>query len=207
MAQAMFTLTVDMSDLKTAVTRLQMVMKPDQFRRAMYGIYKRTGGHVKRILSQDLPKEYHVKVKDIRSAVKNPKMTTEAGMEGCVIPISDVRGSIGGRYKASGGARGWRVRDYRVKAKIVKSAQTTLPVNMPKNYGGMKPFRNLSATQLHNVAFTRVGQDRLPIKKITGIGIPQMPMNRSQDEVQKDIHDYLAKEIERRFMALMKVGR
>ena len=40
-----------------------------------------------------------------------------------------------------------------------------------------------------------------------GIAVPQAPMNRSEPEVQKDIHDYLAVRIEARLMALMASGR
>lgn len=201
-------LEIDVSDLKDKTDALRSVMKPEQFERAMYGIFRRTGGHVKRILRQDLPNEYHVTAKQINAAVKNPKMTTDAGGLGCTIPIRDRRGSIGGRYSAKGYRKGWRALTsgkYKVTAKIVKDGASTLPFNMG-SYGGMPPFRNMPS-KLGKLTFSRAGKKRGPILKVSGIAIPQMPMNRSQEEVQKDIHDYLANEIERRFMALMKVGR
>lgn len=43
--------------------------------------------------------------------------------------------------------------------------------------------------------------------KLTGIAIPQMPMNRSEADVQRDIKEYLEKQMEQRFMALMRIGR
>ena len=43
--------------------------------------------------------------------------------------------------------------------------------------------------------------------KITGIAIPQMPMNKSKPDVQRDIKEYLEKQMEERFMALMRIGK
>ena len=40
--------------------------------------------------------------------------------------------------------------------------------------------------------------------RVSGIAIPQMPMNRSQDEVQKDIVDWMAKRIEHEFQMLIR---
>ena len=44
--------------------------------------------------------------------------------------------------------------------------------------------------------FTRAGKSRLPILKVSGIAIPQMPLNRSEAEVQKDIQDYMMQRFE-----------
>lgn len=207
MANPSIYLEIDASDLQDRVEALRAVMKPEQFERAMYGIFQRTGGHVRKILRQDLPHQYHVKAGQINSAVGNAQMTSSAGGLGCTIPIRDSRGSIGGRYRASGSAHGWNSlhRKYRVKGYVVKAGVSTLPTRM-SSYGGQPPFRN-KGSKLGGLTFTRAGKGRFPIMKVVGIAIPQMPMNRSQAEVQKDIHDYLAKEIERRFMALMRVGR
>ena len=209
MARQPIELEVDISDLRGSIDKLKVAMKPAQFENAMYGIFQRTGGHVRKVLRQDLPRAYHVKAKDINDAVKSPKMGVfGAGAIGCNIPVRDARGSIGGRYSATGSARGWESlkKKYRVKSKIVKAMRTTLPTNM-NHIGGQPPFRNSAAPKLNNVAFTRKGKKRLPIQKVVGIAIPQMPMNRSQDDVQKDIHDYLAAQIEQRFMALMRIGK
>lgn len=204
-------LDVDARDLRDKVNMLKYAMAPKQFENAMYGIFKRTGGHVKKILREDLPKQYEIKPKDISQAVKSPKVTSGGLGIGCSIPIVAPRQSIGpGGFSASGGAKGWNNvkygRKYRVKARIVKSGQSVLPAQA-SSYGGQPPFRNLSAKRLNNLAFTRAAKGRLPIEKMTGIAIPQMPMNRSEADVQNDIKNYLEKEMARRFNALLLSGR
>lgn len=201
-------LEIDATDLQDKINMLKNAMTPTQFQNAMYGVFKDTGKHVKQILKKDLPTQYYVKPAQVASAVKLAQLTFGAGSVGCNIPIRDHRGSIGGRYSASGGAKGWESlkRKYRVKGRIVKSGQSVLPTEM-RTYGGQPPFRNLSAKRLNKVAFTRTGKKRGPIRAVYGIAIPQMPMNRSQDDVQKDILDYLENRLEHRFMALMRNGR
>ena len=183
-------LEIDASELNEEIERLRGVMKPEQFNRVMYGIFKRTGGHVRKILKTDLPKEYYAKPGEIGKAVGNPKVTMGGLGVGCTIPIKGARKSIGGGFSASGGAHGWNSlrRKYRVKARIVKDGQSTLPQAMG-SYGGQPPFRNLGS-KLGGLTFTRAGKGRLPIIKVSGIAIPQMPINRSEDDVQSDSLDY-----------------
>ena len=199
-------LEIDASDLQDRINALKSVVKPERFNQIMYSIFQRTGGHVRKILREDLPVDYHVKAGQINKAVGNAHMTSGAGGVGCSIPIVDSRGSIGGRYSASGGAHGWNSlkRKYRVKGKVVKAAVSTLPSKM-SSYGNQPPFRNLSAKRLNGVTFTRAGKERYPIEKVVGIAIPQMPMNRSQDEVKQDILDYMKQRIEHEFMRAMRV--
>lgn len=193
-------LEIDASELSNEMERLRAVMKPERFNQIMYFIFRRTGNKVKSILKEDLPMEYHVKAGQINSAVKNPKMSSSAGGVGCSIPIVDTRGTIGGRYGASGGAHGWNSlrRKYRVKGRVVKAGTSTLPAQM-SSYGGQPPFRNLGSS-LGGLTFTRAGKQRFPIQKVVGIAIPQMPMNRSQSEVQEDILNHMKERIEYEFM-------
>lgn len=196
-------LEIDASELDSEIERLRRVMTPAEFNRAMYRIFQRTGGHVRRILKTDLPKEYHAKAGEIGAAVGNGRVTGGGLGVGCSIPVTGHKKSIGGGFGASGGAHGWNSlrRRYRVKARIVKAGQSTLPQQM-SSYGGQPPFRNLGS-KLGGLTFTRAGKSRFPIKKVVGIAIPQMPMNRSEAEVQKDIVDYMRKRIEHEFMRLL----
>ena len=180
MANINVSIEVDASDLQGKINMLRGAMTNEQFNRAMYGIFKRTGGHVKKILRSDLPQKYEIKPSAVSAAVQKPQVTIGGLGVGCAIPIRDARGSIGGRYKAAGGAHGWNSlrRKYRVKARIVKGRASTLPANASA-YGGYPPFRNLGS-KLGGLTFTRRGKDRGPIEKMVGIAIPQMPMNRSQ---------------------------
>lgn len=206
MAQLM-NIEIDASDLRSKIDRLQANMTPEQFEHAMYGIFRRTGRHVSAILRKDLPQQYSVKAGDISAAVKSPELSMGGGGVGCSIPIRAVRGKIGSDYKASGGAHGWNNvkyhRKYRVKAKVLKGAQSTLPA---KWHSGFPPFRNLGSS-LGNISYARSSKARGPILKLTGIAIPQMPLNRSEADVQRDIKDYLEKQMEERFLALLRIGR
>ena len=194
-------LTVDASDLEHKINLLRRNMSGAQFERAMYGIFNRTGKHVKRILQDELPKQYVISPSKVGKAVQRPQVSGTS----CIIPIRDKRGNIGSQYAASGGAHGWNSlkRKYKVKARIVRSGQSTLP---GKVMAGYPPFRNLGS-KLGKLTFTRTSKARGPIMKVSGIAIPQMPMNRSQGEVQQDIALFLAKQIEQRFMYLMGSGR
>lgn len=194
-------ITIDASDLQEKINLLKANMTQSKFEQAMYGIFQRTGRHVAQILRTDLPQQYEVKPGDISAAVKSPKLSVGGGSVGCSIPIRAIRGKIGSQYRASGGAHGWRslTRKYRVKARIIKGAQSTLP---EKWHSGYPPFRNLGSS-LGGLTFARSSRERGPILKITGIAIPQMPTNRSEPSVQSDIKDYLEKQMEQRFYALM----
>lgn len=201
-------LEIDASELNEQIERLRSILKPERFDQVMYSIFKRTGNHVKMILRKDLPVDYYVKAGQINAAVKTPQLSGGGGMGvGCVIPIVDSRGTIGGRYGASGGAHGWASlhRKYRVKGRVVKAGASTLPSQMG-SYGGQPPFRNLGS-RLGGLTFTRAGKARFPIMKVVGIAIPQMPMNRSQDEVQQDILDYMKERMEHEIQRLMAGGR
>lgn len=201
----LFDIQVDSADFQQLMSKLQANMTQIQFERAMYGIFQRTGRHVAAILKKDLPQKYEVRPSDIGASVKNPSVTMGAGGAGCIIPIVGVRGKIGSQYRAVGGAHGWNSvkRKYKVKARIVKGAQSTLPA---KWHSGYPPFRNLGS-KLGGLTFARSSTARGPILKLTGIAIPQMPLNRSEAEVQEDIKDYLEKAMADRFNALMRVGR
>ena len=208
MAGTGFYLEVDASDLQDEIDRLRSVMTQAQFDRAMYRIFQRTGGHVRQILRSDLPKEYHVRAGDVSSAVRGAKVASGTGTGvGCSIPVVAPRRSIGGGFRASGGAHGWNSlrRKYRVKSRIIKAAQSTLPQNM-SSYGGYPPFRNLGS-RLGGLTFTRKTRNRFPIVKVEGIAIPQMPINRSEADVQDDIKKYMYNRMEHEFQRLIAGGR
>ena len=201
-------IVIDASDLQMKIARLQANMKPQQFTNAMHGIFNRTGSHVKTILRKDLPIHYYAKAGDISATVKRAQVTGGGLSAGCIIPIQDRRGSVGGRYSASGGAHGWQSlkRKYRVKARVVKAGASTLPANLPGSYGGNPPFRNFSAPGLNGVAFTRKTKDRFPIMKVESMAIPQMPQHRAEPDVQHDIKTYLERQMDQRFRALIMNG-
>ncbi len=209
MAGQAFTIEIDASDLQNEIERLRAVCTQERFNQVMYSIFNRTGGHVRMILRKDLPKQYHAKAGDISRSVGGARVSSGGvGGVGCTIPIRDHRGSVGGRYKASGGAHGWNSlhRKYKVKARVVKAGASVLPAHMPGSYGGNPPFRNLGS-KLGGVAFTRKTKERFPIMKVESMAIPQMPMNRSEPDVQNDIKTYMQQRMEHEFQRLIAGGR
>ena len=203
MANPIVEITIDASDVKAEIDFLQRVMKPETFNQAMFGIYQRTARHVSRILKDDLPPKYHVKKGEIGDVVKSPMMSVGGAGAGCIIPLRGKQKNIGTGFSATGYRRGWNSLKgkYKVRAKIIKSGISDLPDSM-KNQGGMPPFRNMPS-KLGAVTFTRKGKARLPIARVSGLAIPQMPMNLARPEVERDLDKYLAERIEARFNALL----
>lgn len=188
---------IDDADFQAKIRFLADAMNPANFERAMYRIFTRTGQHVRKIVKEDVPHEYEISPSKVGAAVKAAQVS---GLS-CIIPIRDRRGPIGSQYKASGGAHGWASlkRKYRVKAKIVKGGTSTLPA---RAMAGYPPFRNLGS-KLGGLTFTRTSGARGPILKVSGIAIPQMPVNRSEAEIQKDIYDWMKAQVERECMAVL----
>jgi len=204
-------LEVDASELHEEINILKHAMKPEAFDRAMYGIFKQTGKHVKKILQTDLPQKYNIKSPEVGKAVQGAKVTMGSGSgAGCTIPVVASRRHIGGGgrgFTAYGYRRGWASLTsghYDITAVIYRGKRSRLPAHM-KSYGGKPPFRNVPS-KLNGLTFTRAGDARLPIMVVKGIGIPQMPMNRSKPEVQNDIKDYMFNRMEHRLQALVRNG-
>jgi hypothetical protein len=208
MVNSYIEITMDSAEFEELIERLRANMNANKFEHAMYGVFRDTSRHVSAILKKDLPKRYYVKSSEVSATVKNPILVMGGGNVGCTIPLTNRRKSIGGSYRATGSARGWQSirKKYRVGASIVKGGKSILPANMPDEYGGQPPFRNIPS-KLGKAAFTRESSDfRAKIRPVVGIAVPQMPMNRSEPEVRADIEKYLMKRLEQRVKALMING-
>ena len=107
-------LTIDYSNAQALINQMKSIMKPKQFENAMYGVLRRTAAHVKTILSNDLPKEYVVERKDVKSATQSPQFLNSGAGLGCTIPVTGKRRTVGGNHiKAKGSLYGWdTVRNY-----------------------------------------------------------------------------------------------
>ena len=147
--------------------------------------------------------KYLPKKSDSGHAVQGAQISS--GLGGnlcCVIHVRGKRLGIGTGFKATGGASGWnnvrtskgrkRIKKYKIRAKIVTSGVSTLPDHM-SSYGGQPPFRNTAAKKagFSKNVWTRAGKSRLPVMRVVGIAVPQMPLNRSKTDVQDDIATYM----------------
>lgn len=200
---------VDASEVEHLIKSMESVLTPERFQRVMYGIYKRTGSRVKKILREDIPQKYEAQSGEISKVVKNPKISGGiTGGYGCTIPLVDTRKKHShGRnhtFPARGGAHGWEIpkKGYKVKVKILKGQYSTLPETIPAI--GWKPFRNYNADRLNQLIFARTSDaPDAKIKPVTGIAIPQMPMNRARPEVEKDIEHFFEERVYHEFDRLI----
>ena len=196
-------LDVDISQLQATIDRMRAVHTKREFELLMYRSFRRTGQHVRTIMKKDLPREYKAKATWIGQNVKNPK-TQFGGFGGsavsCSIPINGTRGVLGSQFKASGprGRKSKTVKAYKITAQILKNKKTILPSTMPSDpYGGNPPFLVRAGGKIPvGLVFTRKTKARLPVMRVVGIGVPQMPLNRAQDDVQDDIMQTLEQRIE-----------
>lgn len=204
MAGSAIYLDIDISDAKEKIESLRAVHTEKEMNALLRRAVTRTANHVKTIVGKEASKHYEVTQKKVKSYIGSPEISSGVGAIGvnCCIPIKGERMTIGGTFKASGGAPGWSVRKgkrYKINAKIVKGQGSTMPATM-SHQGGHPPFINTSAPKLNGVAFTRTGKKtkngKDAIARVVGIGVPQMPMNRAEDDVQKDVMDMLMKRLE-----------
>ncbi|MBQ8708505.1 MAG: hypothetical protein IJ523_10500 [Succinivibrionaceae bacterium] len=212
----MFSMYIDVSDVVGKLMYLSGRHEVGVFHAMMQRTFMETGRHARPVIKREILKEYEVKSSWVDDKLGQPRpLGTELG---CLIPIKSKRGAIGGIYVATGGmtrVQGtvqhmrdgttrnrkahWRVR--RINAKIVKGQQSTMPELMA-HQGGNPPFRNGMA----GVAFTRTTKARLPIASVVGLGVPQMPINRSRPAIEADIKIYLMKRLQHNYERLILGG-
>ena len=185
---------VDVSDLTDTINMMKIAMSSPAFEEMMRRTFNDAGKKVKNIVREDVPRDYEVTAGWAGSMVGWPKSQGGAGKIGVVVPIKGTRGSIGGRFKATG----WRGRPAKgkrakINAKIIKGQSSTLPATMD-HQGGQPPF------MAGGVAFTRKYAGKpYPIVHVVGLGVPQMPINRSEGKVQSDIKEVVEKRLVHHF--------
>lgn len=197
-------MAIDVSDAEALFEALRQQLSERQGRLMLTRALRRTSQHVKTIVKKEVSEDYVIPQYQVAKHIGRMVFGGNGADISCAIPIRGHRLSIGGKGKnysfpAQGGAKGWASlnyigkKRYKVKANIVRGKQSVLPTEMNKISDSNAPFRNTSAPKLNNVTFVRKGQHRFPIQKVVGIAVPQMPMNRSRDDVQEEISAFLMK--------------
>lgn len=189
-------LNVDLGDVARTIELMRGLLTKEQFDRLLYRTFGEVGRRGATIISRAVRQDYVAQDGWIRSQIERPKLSMGGafGVE-CRIPINGAKGVLGPRFPASGGRRGRRM-----TASIVRSGRSRLPAVM-RNQGGQPPF------MAKGVGFTRRTKARLPIVRVVGLGVPQMPLNRSADEVQDQILDLCGRRLEHNFMHMFGSGR
>ena len=209
-------MSIDISDVETKLRALSKELTPREMRIFEYRVFKSVGASVKTVIKKDVTKHYNILQRVVAADIKYPRMLRSANMDiGCCIPIEGQRHIIGGNtFKAEGGTRGFKDiragKRYKITTKIVKGKTSTLPEVM-ENQGGHPPFRNIDAKHLNDATFTRAKRaglppkpNNMPIYRVTGLAVPQMPMNLAEKDVQEDIVNRLMDKIEKEYDKLMK---
>lgn len=173
-------LEIDASEFFDLTESMRAKLTPENFDRLMRRTLNEVGKRSKKPIREAVMSEYAVKAGFINQGIKSARITGGGGSINCIIPLIGPKGNVGSTFKASGGHAGWNPPKYRVTAQIVKSGASTLPSSM-SSYGGQPPFINTASSGL---AFTRAGNSRLPIEKVSALALPQMPLNRSRAETE-----------------------
>lgn len=208
-------LDIDISDAQKKIDALSRALTPQQAKLLNYRVVSRTGQKVKSIVSTDVPNRYYIKRSVVAKDIRRPRMGNSSGASvSCSIPIEGTRHIIGGNtFPAVGGAAGWisKGRRYKIYARILANEVSELPENM-KHQGGNPPFRNLGARKLNDATYNRAAgagfpPKNLPLVRVVGIAVPQMPLNRAEGDVQEDILDFMIKRIDQEFANIMRKCR
>ena len=186
---------IDISQVMDTIEMMQRVMTPEKFNEMLRRTFNDAGKKVKTIMRTEIPKDYEVSAGWVGSKVGWPQ---PRGI-GVVIPIKGTRGSVGGRFGVLG-QRGRpskkSKRAYKINAKIMKGQTSTMPAKM-EHQGGQPPF------MVGKVAFTRKYANKShPIVHVVGLGVPQMPLNKSRGDVEKAIQETVEKRLQHHFTQL-----
>lgn len=192
-------LYIDASELTELLDSMASKLTAREFDMLMRRSLNEVGKRSKKIIREAIQAEYYASTSWVNSSIRSAQIEGGGGSILCRIPIISEKGGIGGQFSAGGGAYGWNPPPYRITAQIVKDGTSTLPPEM-SHQGGQPPFRNIGERTTYKknpnrklkkpvveksgkgggIVFTRAGKSRLPIEKVSGIAVPQMPLNRSR---------------------------
>lgn len=222
-------LNIDMSDVYEKLNEMKQVVGEKNAAKILYWTVKDSARHIRAKLSPILRKEYQSRAMTIRGSIGQAKIN---GAMSCVIPIENARNIIGGsdfpldgsttrvvkgnatrRKKAlEAGKKPKPGKKYKIRAKILKKGVSTMPDVMPgagrSSYGDQPPFlmpvKSKAGPTGKYIVMTRKGKAKLPIIRVVGIGVPQMPLNRSRAAVEDDIADFAMDRLVHHYEAVLK---
>lgn len=188
---------IDASEIIALHSKLSANLTPEKARRLLMWTYREVGRKVKRTLRKDIPIDYAVKGLWVSRGVGGARTAPL----GCVIPLSGARGTIGRKGKGTFGIEGTVVRGSRIHARIAQKKQSTLPKTMA-HQGGNAPFLATGGAP-NGLVMTRTKKTRLPIARVVGVGMPQMPVNQSLERVEEDLLTEMRNELLRLYPMML----
>lgn len=207
-------LYIDASEFNDLAEEMRKRLTPQNFDKLMRRTLNEVGKRSKKPIREAITQEYHAKKDWINKSIKSAKVSGGGGNIICRIPLASEKGTIGGMFGAQGGWYGWGPDPYEITADIVKGSKSKLPSHMT-HQGGQPPFRNIGerkksiknpnkmlkkpkvevTTGTGRIVFTRKGKSRYPIEPVSGIAVPQMPLNRSRAETEDKILEVAEKRL------------
>lgn len=188
-------LEIDASDLQAKINLLRGILAPESFNRLMLRTFNEVGKKSRTLIAKEVYKDYDVTQEWVKAQIKGFELKN-GGFGGgvtCVIPISSHKGTIGGRFKLSGRKRA-------ITSKIVRTGLSHIPARL-HHQGGNAPF-----VGPNGVVFTRRSKSRLPIVRVVGLGVPQMPLNRSEDKTADALLEYAMARLVHNFGYMLSHG-
>lgn len=200
-------LKVDTSKAMEVCNSLRKDLSEENFEWVMQRTIRDAGQRaVKKIVKQEVMKEYQVQSGWVGKKIKGPSFSGSGRACICVVPIKGERGTLGGIFPAGGGGlSAGRATKNRMKkrlkwggakiyAKVLKGEKSVLPDEL-KNQGKNPPFR------LPNGAvMTRKTNKPYPFVRVVGRAVPQMTDKYFEKRIEGPINDYIVK----RFGQLVK---
>lgn len=179
-------LYIDASHAIGVVNDLAKKLAPGQANELLRLTLVDVGRKSKTIMSDHVVEDYVVPRGWVAGQIGHPKMR---GLT-VIIPVRGSRGGIGQIYPIAGYSGSGKKR--RVRANIVRSGVSTLPVTMD-HQGGNPPFI------AKGKVFTRKTKSPRPIVRVVGLAVPQMPMNRSKVKIENSLLEEMEKSATRHF--------
>ena len=200
-------LQIDVSDVVEKMNEFSRRVSPEKFEKVYRHTFKDTGRKIRTICKETIPKDYCAGKRKIGAAIKNPIIVTSGSLV-LMVPVSDARGKIGKKGMFAGNGQpgaaivrsgnsllpttGDRVHFF-IKSgrlaghmfvrhkdgKIWRGERRERQVERYQDTAGRNRKRRVGEVKEYGMR-KRIGL----ISHAVGIGVPQMPMNRSADDVQ-----------------------
>lgn len=183
-------LRLDFSEFDAAIKEYQRRLDFANFDKGLKNTFYDLKTRFRTPIYRALAREYYVKQSEVYSSMGTMQYNVGFGNISCWYNFKGVRKSIAGSRKGS--LKNGRYRTGTFYAKIVKSGENPLPTtgrrpHFARNSTGSIIVIHPDKFKVENV---RPGTKRVLRKRITravSLAIPQMPLNRSQGEVEKQI--------------------
>lgn len=189
MARVGVDIRIDATQALQTLSEAQKMLSPEKCKEYMRLTLTDTGRAAKSIIGDTVVEDYVVTKSWAADKVGFPQVSGGGGLT-VIVPVRGSRGMIGPVYPIVGASGGKKKR--RIRAKIVRDGVSTLPDKMD-HQGGNPPF------VAKGRVFTRRTNKRYPIVRVVGLGVPQMPINRSQAKIEKKLLAEMEKSATRHF--------